>query len=60
MPVVMPDAAAAALRARRPAIVCRIQKDHLIFDPRTVLPEQEEYMLTAMADAVKMNNKFEL
>ena len=50
---------AAALRARRPAIVCRTQQDHLLFDPRTILPEQEEYMLTALADAVKMNNKIE-
>jgi L-seryl-tRNA(Ser) seleniumtransferase len=31
----------------------------LLFDPRTILPEQEEYMLTALADAVKMNNKIE-
>ena len=54
-----PDDVAAALRARRPAIICRIQKDHLIFDPRTVLPEQEEYMLTAVIEVAKMNNKFE-
>lgn len=49
-----PDELAAALRARRPAIVCRIQRDHLLFDPRTVLPEQEEYMLTEVVKAVKM------
>jgi hypothetical protein len=32
----------------RPAIVCRIQQDRLLFDPRTVLPEQEETLLTAL------------
>jgi hypothetical protein len=28
--------------------VARIQKDHLLFDPRTVLPEQEEDLLRAV------------
>ena len=54
LPAPAPDATAAALRARRPAIICRIQQDHLLFDPRTVLPEQEGYMLTAVVDAAKM------
>jgi L-seryl-tRNA(Ser) seleniumtransferase len=35
------DAMAAALRRQEPPVVCRIQRDHLIFDPRTVLPEQD-------------------
>ncbi len=54
IPVPAPDAVAAALRSRRPAIICRIQKEHLLFDPRTVLAEQEEYMLTALAEVTKI------
>jgi L-seryl-tRNA(Ser) seleniumtransferase len=41
-------AAAARLRLGSPAVVCRIQKDHLLFDPRTVLPFQEEALLRAL------------
>ena len=54
VPTPAPDAASAALRLRRPAVVCRIQDDHLLFDPRTVLPEQEEYMLTAVVESLRM------
>ena len=42
------DTAAARLRQGAPAIVCRIQQDHLLFDPRTVLPGQEESLLAAV------------
>ena len=41
--------AAAALRAASPPVGCRIRKDHLLFDPRTVLPGQEETLLTTVA-----------
>ena len=44
-----PDSAAARLRQSDPPIVCRIHKDALLFDPRTVLPEQEETLLTVIA-----------
>ncbi len=37
-----PDNAAAALRKTDPPVICRIQKDRLLFDLRSVLPEQEE------------------
>ena len=37
-----PDNAAAALRKMDPPVICRIQKDRLLFDLRSVLPEQEE------------------
>ncbi len=43
-----PDALAARLRSGTPAVVCRIQKDHLVFDARTVLPWQEEALLAAL------------
>lgn len=44
-----PDAIAAALRRQPTPVICRIQQDRLLFDPRTVLPEQEETLLTALA-----------
>lgn len=48
-----PDEAAARLRsASRGAdalpVVCRIQQDHLVFDPRTILPEQADGLLNAI------------
>ena len=42
------DEKAAALRKGTPPVVCRIQQDHLLFDPRTVLPEQEEALLSQL------------
>jgi L-seryl-tRNA(Ser) seleniumtransferase len=48
-----PDEAAAELRRQPTPVICRIQQDRLIFDPRTVLPEQEESLLTALADVIK-------
>jgi L-seryl-tRNA(Ser) seleniumtransferase len=48
-----PDAVAAALRRQPTPVVCRIQQDRLLFDPRTVLPEQEETLLTALAAVIK-------
>lgn len=38
---------AAALRRHDPPVICRIQKDHLLFDPRTVLPEQDAALVAA-------------
>jgi L-seryl-tRNA(Ser) seleniumtransferase len=48
LPAPEPDAAAAWLRGWPTPVVARIQKDHLLFDPRTVLPEQEEDLLRAV------------
>lgn len=36
------------LRQQSLSIICRIQNDHLLFDPRTVLPEQVESLLEAI------------
>ena len=44
-----PDASAAALRQNSPPVICRIQNDLLLFDLRTVLPEQENELLEALA-----------
>ena len=48
-----PDAIAAALRRQPTPVICRIQQDRLLFDPRTVLPEQEETLLNALAGVIK-------
>ncbi len=42
------DAAAAALRRAQPPVVCRIQNDRLLFDPRTVAEEEEPLLLAAL------------
>ena len=43
-----PDAIAARLRGGLLPVVCRIQQDRLLFDPRTVLPAQEAPLLDAL------------
>ena len=40
-----PDGAAASLRGAEPPVICRIQNAQLLFDLRTVLPEQEQSLL---------------
>lgn len=47
-----PDQASADLRQGHPPVVCRIQHDHLCFDPRTILPEQDETLLAAIIAAL--------
>ena len=44
-----PDSAAAALRQADMPIICRIQKNLLLFDLRTVLPEQEQALLATLS-----------
>lgn len=46
------DALARHLRLGEPAVVCRIHKDHLLLDPRTVLPIQDEALLGALLRAL--------
>jgi L-seryl-tRNA(Ser) seleniumtransferase len=46
-----PDTLAARLRAGRPPVVARIQDDLLVFDLRTVLPEQDETLRIAIVRA---------
>ncbi len=50
--VAAPDAAAAHLRQADPPIVCRIQQDHLVFDPRTVRVEEEATLLSTLTRLV--------
>ena len=50
-----PDAFAAQLRAANPPIIARIAADHLLFDPRTVLPGQEQSMIDVLKRFVNIN-----
>jgi L-seryl-tRNA(Ser) seleniumtransferase len=47
-----PDAMAARLRQATTPIICRIQRDALYFDPRTVLPEQDALFVTIVGDVL--------
>ncbi|MEZ4862223.1 MAG: L-seryl-tRNA(Sec) selenium transferase [Caldilineaceae bacterium] len=47
-----PDQAAARLRHRELPIICRIQRDQLLFDPRTVLPAQDEALLNGIIEVM--------
>ena len=42
---------AAALRAADPPVVARIENDCVVLDPRTVLPDEEEALLSAVGSA---------
>lgn len=41
------------LRSHTPPIIARAQDDRVVFDPRTVLPEQEEIFLAGLNDVLK-------
>jgi L-seryl-tRNA(Ser) seleniumtransferase len=47
-----PDALAERLRCADPPIIARIEDDRLLFDPRTVLPDQERVLLAAVQRVV--------
>ncbi len=47
-----PDRLAAELRACDPPVIARIEKDRLLLDPRTVLPEQDQQLLHILATAI--------
>ena len=49
-----PDSAAAALRQADMPIICRIQKNLLLFDLRTVLPEQEQSLLATLSSRLPL------
>ena len=51
-----PDGAAIRLRAHATPVVCRIQHDQLLFDPRTVLPEEDAPLLAAIEASLKNAN----
>ena len=47
------DAVAALLRRAALPVVCRIQKEHLIFDPRTVLSEQDAALVQTLSESLR-------
>ncbi|RIK44701.1 MAG: L-seryl-tRNA(Sec) selenium transferase [Chloroflexi bacterium] len=47
-----PVAVAARLRRASTPVICRIQRDTLHFDPRTVLPEQDELLVTIIGSVL--------
>ena len=50
--VPVPDRTAAQLRAAPLPVVARIEADQILFDPRTVLPEQDDTLLETVARVV--------
>lgn len=46
--VLAPDAFAARLRRNFPPIIARIEEQRLLVDPRTILPQDEEVLLTGV------------
>ncbi len=47
-----PEAVMRSLREAKPPVIARIEDDRVILDPRTVLPEEEDSLLTALRDAI--------
>jgi L-seryl-tRNA(Ser) seleniumtransferase len=48
-----PEAFSAELRRRQPAVVARIEHDRLVLDLRTVLPEEDSTLATALRGALQ-------
>jgi L-seryl-tRNA(Ser) seleniumtransferase len=48
------------LRAMNPPIIARVENDRLVFDPRTVLPEQNGALLVGLQNLLGMNTEAEV
>jgi len=48
LPVRKPDLFLKKLRSQKPPIIARIENNEVVFDPRTVLPEQEDGLLNVL------------
>jgi L-seryl-tRNA(Ser) seleniumtransferase len=46
------EAMASALRAAEAPVVCRVQREQILFDPRTVQPDQDEALVATLKDAL--------
>lgn len=51
--VTSPDAFAARLRAHTPPIIARIEENRVVFDPRTVLANEEDALLAGIEQAAR-------
>ena len=49
-----PSQAAAALREHDPPIIARVERDRLILDPRTVLPDEDDLVIDALRGLVEL------
>jgi L-seryl-tRNA(Ser) seleniumtransferase len=49
--VAQPNAFAKKLREQWPPIIARVEHDRVLFDPRTILPEQDTALLKSIRDA---------
>lgn len=52
LPVKSPDKFLARLRKYTPAVIARTKNDRILFDPRTVLPEQNDVILACLKSLV--------
>lgn len=52
-----PDRFMKSLRQSKPPVIARLENDHVLFDPRTVLPEQETQMLSVIRSALETNQR---
>ncbi len=52
-----PDRFMKGLRQSKPPVIARLENNQVLFDPRTVLPEQERDLLTAIQAAMETSQK---
>jgi L-seryl-tRNA(Ser) seleniumtransferase len=52
--VPQPNRFLARLRQAQPAIIARVENERVVFDPRTVLPEQDAALLAGIGAALRM------
>ncbi len=56
MEITKADKALRFLRANQPPIIARIDRDRIIFDPRTVFPEEEDRLLEGLERYFSLNS----
>ena len=54
--VTHPDQFLKRLRISQPPVIARLDEDHVVLDPRTVLPEQDETLLAGLLEADDMRS----
>jgi L-seryl-tRNA(Ser) seleniumtransferase len=56
IPTSHPDRVLARLRQRKPPVIARVEKDRVLLDPRTVLKENDQALITGLREALDFNN----
>jgi L-seryl-tRNA(Ser) seleniumtransferase len=54
--VTHPDQFLKRLRTCQPPVIARLEEDHVVLDPRSVLPEQDEILLAGLLEAGDMRS----